>query len=151
VVGEVGGEGIAVLVELHALVEHLRDRLRDPPCSCPSASNGLMMVPASSTATSCTTRVRPVSVSTVTTARCAPNGNVIVPMNIDDSLSAPSSAARVIAGHSTVRAGVPITWKHPRSRSKTVSSTTTSRRSAATLRPRSITASHAWWIAEPAS
>src|SRR6202035_4318940 len=47
-----------------------------PPCRCPSASTGFSTFPASSTVT---WRIRvafPVWVSTSTTARCAPNGNV---------------------------------------------------------------------------
>ena len=42
----------------------------------PSTSSGLSTVPQSSTATCRTSSTRPVSVSTSTTAMCAPNGNV---------------------------------------------------------------------------
>ncbi len=47
-----------------------------PPCRWPSASSGLITVPASSTVTTRRSTALPVSVSTSTTATCAPNGNV---------------------------------------------------------------------------
>ena len=45
-----------------------------PPCTCPSTISGLITVPTSSTATYRTSRASPVSVSTSTTAACAPPG-----------------------------------------------------------------------------
>ena len=47
-----------------------------PPCRWPSASSGLTTVPASSTVTIRRSTTLPVSVSTSTTATCAPNGKV---------------------------------------------------------------------------
>ena len=47
-----------------------------PPCCWPSTSIGLRMRPQSSTATWRIGTTRPVSMSTSTTATCAPNGNV---------------------------------------------------------------------------
>ena len=47
-----------------------------PPCTCPSASSGFTIRPASSTAASRSTRRSPVSVSSSTTATWLPNGNV---------------------------------------------------------------------------
>jgi hypothetical protein len=45
-----------------------------PPCTCPSTITGFTTAPTSSTATYRTSRVSPVSVSTSTTAACAPPG-----------------------------------------------------------------------------
>src|SRR6059058_2192483 len=47
-----------------------------PPCCWPVTSSGFSTRPQSSTATWRTGRTRPVSVSTSTTARWAPKGNV---------------------------------------------------------------------------
>src|SRR5258706_16293526 len=108
-----------------------------PPWIWPSTINGFSSVPASSTAMIRRTTTLPVSVSTSTTATCAPNGNVgcaalksLTPTN--GSPSEPATSAQPTAG-----TGEPATWKVPATTSSTTSSTAASRRLAARWRPAS--------------
>ena len=76
VVGEVGGDRVAVVVVLHPSISAWATPWAIPPWIWPSTIIGLSTVPASSTATCRRSTTLPVSVSTSTTATWAPKGNV---------------------------------------------------------------------------
>ena len=120
-----------------------------PPCTCPSASSGLISRPASSTATSWRSETRPVSVSTSTTATWVPNGNVGI--NGSKSVAAASGpcSPATRSAQPMLRAGVPATWKRPPS--STTSATAASRTSAARCRAASTSWADASATAAPPS
>ena len=125
-----------------------------PPWRWPSTSSGLRIVPQSSTHTIRSRRTLPVSVSTSTTARCAPNGQVgdagLKSSSIASSArrSSPSSEVASCA-HETVRVGTPATWKTPRSASSWMSAGLASSSIAASSLPLSATLIAAPLIAAP--
>ena len=113
-----------------------------------------MIRPASSTASIRWSSTAPVSVSTSTTATCAPNGNVgCEAWKSTSALSSPSwpwdvqleaRSPQLSAG-----SGAPVTWKRPWSTSSTMSSGAASSSAAARRLPISTTSSDAWPAATP--
>ena len=114
----------------------------------------MRIVPQSSTHTIRTSFTLPVSVSTSTTARWAPNGQVgEAGLKSSSIASSPrrSSAASEVArsAHETVRPGTPATWKTPRSASRRMSAGLASSAFAASSLPLSATLIAAPLIAAP--
>ena len=107
--------GLPSVVVADLLVQRLGDALGHAAVHLARRrSIGLRMVPASSQATCRTWVTLPVSVSTSTTATCAPKGNVgIAALNVWCSVSSPASATAPRSAHVFATAGVPATWKDP--------------------------------------
>jgi len=120
-----------------------------PPCRWPSASSGLSTVPASSTVTSRPSTALPVSVSTSTTATCAPNGNVEPGAPNTARTTSRSRPARLASD--TAASGSPATANADRARSKTRSADLTSSETAARCRATSSRSRDACCTAAPPS
>ena len=118
-----------------------------PPCRWPSASSGLSTVPASSTVTSRPSTALPVSVSTSTTATCAPNGTVGPADPNTDRTNSRSRPARVASD--TAASGSPATANADRALSKTRSAGLTSSEAAARCRATSSRSRDACCTAAP--
>src|SRR5918996_6589004 len=128
-----------------------------PPITWPSTTNGLMMVPQSSTATYFLIRVEPVSGSTSTTQMLVPDGKVQLGGSNTALASSNGStpagmlwavqAEKASSGTVLARSGAPLTWNLPSVHSRS-SSATSSSWAASTL-AFSRTRSAAFWMATP--